>query len=244
MSALTPYKTKECEIIDCEIIENLEVIDNIIFTNSLFVAKVFNKNHAHILRAIENLPQDEFNALNFNAVSYKASNGKINPCYNLTRDAFSLLVMGFTGEKAYKWKILFIKAFNEMEKRLRNIEYEKHDKLAFRQTLGYKSQLKQQKEHYENKIKALQYDLEHKNELSFKRKLSQKELLELRKILAKDYGMICIKEWEFEFLAEKIALESTRMTTWDAVVKKLKQSLDYWQNYEEYEEKWRKILRR
>ncbi|WP_211117036.1 Rha family transcriptional regulator [Campylobacter coli] len=244
MSALTPYKTKECEIIDCEIIENLEVIDNIIFTNSLFVAKVFNKNHAHILRAIENLPQDEFNALNFNAVSYKASNGKINPCYNLTRDGFSLLVMGFTGEKAYKWKILFIKAFNEMEKRLRNIEYEKHDKLAFRQSLGYKSQLKQQKEHYENKIKALKYDLENKNELSFKRKLSQKELLELRKILARDYGMICIKEWEFEFLAEKIALESTRMTTWDAVVKKLKQSLDYWQNYEEYEEKWRKILRR
>ncbi|NGY49975.1 Rha family transcriptional regulator [Campylobacter sp. CFSAN093253] len=224
--------------------ENLEVIDNIIFTNSLFVAKVFNKNHAHILRAIENLPQDEFNALNFNAVSYKASNGKINPCYNLTRDGFSLLVMGFTGEKAYKWKILFIKAFNEMEKRLRNIEYEKHDKLAFRQSLGYKSQLKQQKEHYENKIKALKYDLENKNELSFKRKLSQKELLELRKILARDYGMICIKEWEFEFLAEKIALESTRMTTWDAVVKKLKQSLDYWQNYEEYEEKWRKILRR
>ncbi|EAH9490895.1 phage antirepressor Ant [Campylobacter coli] len=224
--------------------ENLEVIDNIIFTNSLFVAKVFNKNHAHILRAIENLPQDEFNALNFNAVSYKASNGKINPCYNLTRDAFSLLVMGFTGQKAYKWKILFIKAFNEMEKRLRNIEYEKHDKLAFRQSLGYKSQLAQQKEKYENKIKALKYDLEHKKELSFKRKLSQKELLELRKILARDYGMICIKEWEFEFLAEKIALESTKMTTWDAVVKKLKQSLKYWQNYEEYEEKWKKILRR
>lgn len=120
----------------------------------------------------------------------------------------------------------------------------KHDKLAFRQSLGYKSQLKQQKEHYENKIKALQYDLENKKELSFKRKLSKEELLELRKILAKDYNMLCFKEWEFEFLAEKIALESTKMTTWDAVVKKLKQSLDYWQNYEEYEEKWRKILRR
>ncbi|WP_240694055.1 hypothetical protein [Campylobacter jejuni] len=116
--------------------------------------------------------------------------------------------------------------------------------LNHHQKIGYKSQLAQQKEKYENKIKALQYDLEKKKELSFKRKLSQKELLELRKILARDYGMICIKEWEFEFLAEKIALESTRMTTWDAVVKKLKQSLDYWQNYEEYEEKWRKILRR
>lgn len=116
--------------------------------------------------------------------------------------------------------------------------------LNHHQKIGYKSQLAQQKEKYENKIKALKYDLEKKNELSFKRKLSQKELLELRKILAKDYDMVCIKEWEFEFLAEKIALESTRITTWDAVVKKLKQSLDYWQNYEEYEEKWRKILRR
>ncbi|WP_390183502.1 BRO-N domain-containing protein [Campylobacter coli] len=116
--------------------------------------------------------------------------------------------------------------------------------LNHHQKIGYKSQLKQQKEKYENKIKALQYDLENKKELSFKRKLSKEELLELRKILARDYGMICIKEWEFEFLAEKIALESTRITTWDAVVKKLKQTLDYWQNYDEYEEKWRKILRR
>ncbi|EHU5097425.1 phage regulatory protein, partial [Campylobacter coli] len=123
-------------------------------------------------------------------------------------------------------------------------ENQRLNSLNHNQKLGYKSQLKQQKEKYENKIKALKYDLEHKKELSFKRKLSKEELLELRKILARDYGMICIKEWEFEFLAEKIALESTRMTTWDAVVKKLKQSLDYWQNYEEYEEKWRKILRR
>ncbi|EOH4634797.1 antirepressor [Campylobacter jejuni] len=123
-------------------------------------------------------------------------------------------------------------------------ENQRLNSLNHHQKIGYKSQLKQQKEHYENKIKSLQYDLEHKKELSFKRKLSKEELLELRKILAKDYDMVCIKEWEFEFLAEKIALESTRITTWDAVVKKLKQTLDYWQNYEEYEEKWRKILRR
>ncbi|HEE9567708.1 TPA: hypothetical protein R8E26_001084 [Campylobacter coli] len=112
--------------------------------------------------------------------------------------------------------------------------------LNHHQKIGYKSQLKQQKEKYENKIKALKYDLENKNELSFKRKLSQKELLELRKILARDYGMICIKEWEFEFLAEKIGKD----TVFEAVLKKLEKELDYWQNYEEYEEKWRKILRR
>ncbi|EJE0469957.1 hypothetical protein P0K80_001300 [Campylobacter coli] len=112
--------------------------------------------------------------------------------------------------------------------------------LNHHQKIGYKSQLAQQKEKYENKIKALKYDLEHKKELSFKRKLSKEELLELRKILARDYGILCIKEWEMSLVAEKIGKD----TVFEAVVKKLKQSLDYWQNYEEYEEKWRKILRR
>ncbi|EAK5726059.1 phage antirepressor Ant [Campylobacter coli] len=153
--------------------------------------------------------------------------------YYVTLDMAKELCMVENNEKGRQARRYFI----ECEKRLKNIEAEQMQKLAFRQSLGYKSQLKQQKEKYENKIKALQYDLENKNELSFKRKLSKEELLELRKILARDYGMICIKEWEMSLVAEKIALESTKMTTWDAVVKKLKQSLDYWQNYEEYEEK-------
>ncbi|EAH6554616.1 hypothetical protein EI237_08490 [Campylobacter coli] len=112
--------------------------------------------------------------------------------------------------------------------------------LNHHQKIGYKSQLAQQKEKYENKIKALQYDLEKKKELSFKRKLSKEELLELRKILARDYGMICIKEWEMSLVAEKIGKD----TVFEAVVKKLEKELDYWKNYEEYEEKWKKILRR
>ncbi|ECL0423953.1 hypothetical protein FKJ54_01855 [Campylobacter coli] len=112
--------------------------------------------------------------------------------------------------------------------------------LNHHQKIGYKSQLAQQKEHYENKIKALKYDLEHKKELSFKRKLSDEELLELRKILARDYGILCIKEWEMSLVAEKIGKD----TVFEAVVKKLEKELDYWKNYEKYEEKWRKILRR
>ncbi len=130
--------------------------------------------------------------------------------------------------------------FIECEKRLKNLEQEKMQKLAFHQSLGYKSQLKQQKEHYENEIKALKYDLEHKKELSFKRKLSDEELLELRKILARDYGILCIKEWEMSLVAEKIGKD----TVFEAVVKKLEKELNYWKNYEKYEEKWRKILRR
>ncbi|EAL4758089.1 hypothetical protein DO888_06480 [Campylobacter coli] len=227
-----------------------EVVGDEIFANSLQIAEVFEKDHSNVLKAIDKLPNDEFKSSNFKYDSYFDKKSEQRRMINLTRDAFSLLVMGFTGQKAYKWKILFIKAFNEMEKRLRNIEYEKHDKLAFRQSLGYKSQLKQQKEHYENKIKALKYDLENKNELSFKRKLSKEELLELRKILAKDYNMLCFKEWEYMLFAESVSGKNYKLEKENdfCIYKSIKDSfnskLDYYKNYEEYEEKWKKILRR
>ncbi|HIC3265622.1 TPA: hypothetical protein ACW4U5_001280 [Campylobacter jejuni] len=111
--------------------------------------------------------------------------------------------------------------------------------LNHHQKIGYKSQLKQQKEKYENKIKALQYDLEKKKELSFKRKLSNEELLELRKILAKYYGILCIKEWEMSLFAEKIG----KNLVFETVLNKLEKELNYWKNYEKCEEKWKKILR-
>ncbi|ELE0221421.1 antA/AntB antirepressor family protein [Campylobacter coli] len=156
--------------------------------------------------------------------------------YYVTLDMAKELCMVENNEKGRQARRYFI----ECEKRLKNLEQEKMQKLAFHQSLGYKSQLAQQKEKYENKIKALQYDLEHKKELSFKRKLSKEELLELRKILARDYGILCIKEWEMSLVAEKIGKD----TVFEAVVKKLEKELDYWKNYEKYEEKWKKILRR
>ncbi|HEF9341229.1 TPA: phage regulatory protein [Campylobacter coli] len=211
-----------------------------------------------IQRLIRNYKQDLecFGELGFELQKIAKTNKKIY--YLNEQQATLLLTYMKNSESVRNAKKVLVFAFYQMKEKLRSLEQEQEkarfkslsdenlrlNSLNHHQKIGYKSQLAQQKEHYENKIKALKYDLENKKELSFKRKLSKEELLELRKILARDYGMICIKEWEFEFLAEKIALESTRMTTWDAVVKKLKQSLDYWQNYEEYEEKWRKILRR
>ncbi|ELT5473847.1 antA/AntB antirepressor family protein [Campylobacter coli] len=156
--------------------------------------------------------------------------------YYVTLDMAKELCMVENNEKGRQARRYFI----ECEKRLKNLEQEKMQKLAFHQSLGYKSQLKQQKEHYENKIKALKYDLENKKELSFKRKLSKEELLELRKILAKDYGILCIKEWEMSLVVEKIGKD----TVFEAVLNKLEKELKYWQNYDEYEEKWKKILRR
>ncbi|EOA6122335.1 Rha family transcriptional regulator [Campylobacter coli] len=211
-----------------------------------------------IQRLIRNYKQDLecFGELGFELQKIAKTNKKI---YFLNEQQATLLLTYMkNSESVRNAKKVLVFAFYQMKEKLRSLEQEQEkarfktlsdenlrlNSLNHHQKIGYKSQLAQQKEHYENKIKALQYDLEKKKELSFKRKLSKEELLELRKILARDYGILCIKEWEMSLVAEKIALESTKMTTWDAVVKKLKQSLDYWQNYEEYEEKWRKILRR
>ncbi|WP_233994413.1 Rha family transcriptional regulator [Campylobacter fetus] len=94
---------------------SFEVVGNQTYTTSLAIADVFEKRHDNIISQIRGLPQDEFTALNFKVSDYKDSTGRILPAYNLTRDGFSLLVMGFTGERAYKWKVEFIKAFNKME---------------------------------------------------------------------------------------------------------------------------------
>ena len=45
----------------------------------------------------------------------------MDKCYDITRDGFSLLVMGFTGKKALEWKIKYIEAFNSMERQLINV---------------------------------------------------------------------------------------------------------------------------
>ncbi|ELW0602372.1 antA/AntB antirepressor family protein [Campylobacter coli] len=87
--------------------------------------------------------------------------------YYVTLDMAKELCMVENNEKGRQARRYFI----ECEKRLKNLEQEKMQKLAFRQSLGYKSQLKQQKQKYENEIKALKYDLE-QSKNNFKDKLN------------------------------------------------------------------------
>ena len=87
------------------------------------------------IRNIEsNISTAEFSALFF-LDSYKASNGKSNPMYLMTRDGFTLLVMGYTGEKAMRFKLAYIKQFNAMEKALQGKLIEREKGIAVRQSL-------------------------------------------------------------------------------------------------------------
>lgn len=92
-----------------------------IVVTSLDVAETFDKEHKHVLedirRTCESLSTAEISAL-FYESEYTASNGKKNPMYLMNRDGFTILVMGYTGEKAMKFKLAYIKQFNNMEKLL------------------------------------------------------------------------------------------------------------------------------
>lgn len=89
--------------------------------SSLDIAETFEKEHRNVLADIRSIQKDissaEFSAL-FNETTYKGLNGKKNPAYLITRDGFTLLVMGYTGEKAMKFKLAYIKQFNAMESTL------------------------------------------------------------------------------------------------------------------------------
>ena len=90
------------------------------------VAQDFEKRHTHVLDSIKELCSAENSAQSFfYETTYKDASGKANKEYLMNRDGFSLLVMGFTGEKALKWKLKYINAFNEMEATLKRIYEER-----------------------------------------------------------------------------------------------------------------------
>ena len=85
------------------------------------ISDIFNKPHRNIMRDIENLKcSDNFRALNFERSTYTSPQNKTFDCYDMTKDGFAFLCMGFTGRKAAEWKEAYICAFNKMERYIKN----------------------------------------------------------------------------------------------------------------------------
>ncbi len=91
-----------------------------ITATSLQVAEHFGKRHPDVLRAIRKLEvSEEFSRCNFAPRDYFDERGKVQPMYDITRDGFAMLAMGFTGKEAARWKEAYISTFNAMEAKLR-----------------------------------------------------------------------------------------------------------------------------
>lgn len=90
-------------------------------TDSLKVSESFGKDHKNVLRDIDDLMKrlPEFGRLNFEPTSYRDTQGKTQRLIRMTKDGFSFLALGFTGDKADRFKLKYIDAFNTMEEALR-----------------------------------------------------------------------------------------------------------------------------
>lgn len=98
--------------------------NEILVVSSRNVADNFGKRHSDVLRTIESTI-DKFERTEncvgwFIEGEYIDNKGESRKEYLLTRDGFSLIVMGFTGKKAFDWKIKYINAFNDMEDYIKN----------------------------------------------------------------------------------------------------------------------------
>lgn len=104
--------------------------------SSLDVAETFGKAHKDVLRSIRELGcSSEFNERNFAPVEYTDTKGEKRPAYAMTRDGFTMLVMGYTGDAAMRFKEAYIKQFNAMESALRGKLIEREKGIAVRQAL-------------------------------------------------------------------------------------------------------------
>lgn len=124
MAELIEIKNASTNIVDS--FELLDIMHDKPVTSSLRVAEKFNKRHDHILRDIENIiggipKTGDTPEMFYKSVYLNKQNGQKYSIYYMDRDGFSLLIMGFKGKKALKWKLDYIKAFNAMEAKLKRL---------------------------------------------------------------------------------------------------------------------------
>ena len=117
---------------------------------------MFGKNHKDVLRDIEKLScSEDFRVRNFAHTPYThPQNGQVYHYYEMTKDGFSFLVMGYTGAKAGEFKEKFISEFNKREMMLKDDDY----------ILMRSQQILQKRvEAAEQRVKALEADNQQKD---------------------------------------------------------------------------------
>lgn len=114
-------------------VENNEVV-----TDSLTIAEMFGKDHGNVLKDIRKQVEyagEEFAQVNFYSGSYLDKNNQSRPKFNLTEDAFALVVFSYNTKEAVQTKIKFIQEFRRMKEFIQKqaytptdntIEFEKH----------------------------------------------------------------------------------------------------------------------
>lgn len=136
---------KSVPLIDTqESLPPLTMIDGVAYCSSLQVAESFGKKHNNVLRdidqsvtqVIESLGKLKFEPFGnlFTKTTYKTKNNLgfevDKPMYLLTRDGFTLLVMGYEGKKAMRFKLDYMAAFKAMESQLNTPKPDANERIS------------------------------------------------------------------------------------------------------------------
>lgn len=131
-----------------------DVNNAITVVSSREVAEKFNKEHKEVIYAIEGRTTKTGKIKNIGLINglieiggkshlsnyfieskYLDNLNREQKEYLITKDGFSLLAMGFTGQEALKWKLKYIKAFNLMENELKARQETRHIGVSIRKSL-------------------------------------------------------------------------------------------------------------
>lgn len=145
-----------------------------ILTNSLLVAEKFGKNHRDVLESVRELvrgcAENSAYPMFVETTYINEQNGQEYPMFIMNRDGFTLLVMGYNGKKAFKFKLDYIAAFNAMEKQLK--EQQEQKPLTSAQMFALQANINLE---YENRISKVEQRL---NAIEQEREENGQRLLE------------------------------------------------------------------
>ncbi|MDE1424914.1 Rha family transcriptional regulator [Bacillus licheniformis] len=159
--------------------------ENIAVTDSLTIAEMFGKEHKNVLRDIETQMEyagEEFNELNFERNSYKDSLNRLKPKYDLTEEAFTLVVFGYNTKEAVQTKIKFIQEFKRMKEYIQKQQQPKamNAKESIIANMKLTIQLNEDVGEMKEDIKQLRHDLDKKLTLDYSQQQAMRNAVNKR----------------------------------------------------------------
>lgn len=159
--------------------------ENNAVTDSLTIAEMFGKEHKNVLRDIETQMEyagEEFNELNFERNSYKDSLNRLKPKYDLTEEAFTLVVFGYNTKEAVQTKIKFIQEFKRMKEYIQNQQQPKamNAKESILANMKLTIQLNEDVDGMKEDIKQLRHDMDKKLTLDYSQQQAMRNAVNKR----------------------------------------------------------------
>lgn len=161
------------------------VKENEVVTDSVTIAEMFGKEHKNVLRDIETQMEyagEKFNELNFERNSYKDSLNRLKPKYDLTEEAFTLIVFSYNTKEAVQTKIRFIQEFKRMKEYIQSQERPKamNDKESLLASMKLTIQLNEDVDGMKEDIKQLRHDIDKKITLDYSQQQAMRNAVNKR----------------------------------------------------------------